>query len=142
LPQVALLLNTIDLKLFTILPCSCCYECLIKNIMNSHEKQRDAMGEFNFKFDCGICRLDLDEAIPYEAANLVLNKGLVPSFVQFISSGSSREERRERRQLVYTLLVDTFEYDVGRVEATLFNLIEILDYHGPTELTSGLFNTY
>jgi hypothetical protein len=133
--------ESVDLKLVTILPCShsCCSECLIKNLKNSHEKQKDGMGEFNFKFDCGICRLDLDETIPYEAANLALNKGLVPSFVQFISSGPSKEERRERRQLVYTLLVDTFEYDVSRVEATLFNLIEILDHQGPTELSSCNF---
>jgi hypothetical protein len=129
----------VDLRLVTILPClhSACSSCLLKLLKTSNEKQKDGMGEFNYKFDCGVCRLELDETIPYEAANQVLNKNLVPSFYQFISTGRTKDERRERRQLVYSLLVDRFEYDVGRVEATLFNFIEIMDCNEPEQLTFG-----
>jgi hypothetical protein len=129
----------VDLRLVTILPClhSACSACLLKMLKSSNEKQKDGMGEFTYKFNCGICRLELEETVPYEAANQVLNKNLIPSFYQFISSGRSKEERRERRQLVNSLLVDQFEYDVQRVEATLFNLIEIMEIGGAESLTSG-----
>jgi hypothetical protein len=129
----------VDLRLVTVLPCShsACSACLLKLLKTSNEKQKDGMGEFTYKFDCGVCRHELDETIPYEAANQVLNKSLVPSFFQFISTGRSKEERRERRQLIYSLLVDRFEYDVQRVEATLFNLIEIMNVDGSEKLTTG-----
>jgi hypothetical protein len=129
----------VDLRLVTVFPCShsACSSCVLKLLKTSNEKQKDGMGEFTYKFNCGICRHELDETIPYEAANQVLNKSLVPSFVQFISSGRTKEERRERRQLIYSLLVDRFEYDVQRVEATLFNLIDIMEVDGSDKLTTG-----
>jgi hypothetical protein len=113
----------------------------LKLLKTSNEKQKDGMGEFTYQFNCGICRLELDEAIPYEAADKVMNKNLVPSFSQFIATGRSKEERRERRQLVNSLLVDQFEYDVQRVEATLFNLIDIMEVDGSEKLTTS-FNYY
>ncbi len=130
-----------DLRLITRLHCQhlACSSCLLRMLKNSSEKQKDAMGEFNFRFECGICRLELDETIPYETAESVLNKGLVPSLSQFIMTGPSKDERRERRRLVYSLLVDQFEYDVARVEATLFNLLEIINCPEPTQLSSGMF---
>jgi hypothetical protein len=134
----------VDLRLVTVLPCShsACSSCLLKLLKSSNEKQKDGMGEFTYRFDCGICRLELDETIPHEAADKVLNKNLVPSFCQFISTGPSKDERTKRRQLVYSLLVDQFEYDVARVEATLFNLIEIMGVNGSEQLTPGLHFIY
>jgi hypothetical protein len=129
----------VDLRLVIIPPCShlACSSCLLKLLKTCSEKQKDGMGEFTYQFNCGICRLELDETIAYEAANQVLDRNLVASFAQFIATGSSKEERRERRQLIHSLLVDRFEYDVTRVENTLFNFIDIIGVDGSENLTPG-----
>jgi hypothetical protein len=135
----------VDLRLVTILPCShsACSSCLLQFFKICNQKQKDelTLREYNLKFSCGICRLELDETIPYETADRVINKNQVSSFNQFILSGRSKDDRRERRQLINHLLVDRFEYDVGLVEAALFNLIEIIDIDGSNKLTTGrIFN--
>jgi hypothetical protein len=130
----------VELRLVTILPCShsACSACLFKLFKTCNQKQNDERGEYSYQFNCGICRLDLDETIPFEAADKVLDRNLVPSFFQFILTGPDRDERTKRRQLVYSLLVDHFEYEVNRVEATLFNLIDIMGVDESEKLSSGL----
>jgi hypothetical protein len=131
----------VDLRLVTVLPCShsACSNCLFNLLKSCNQKQNDelTLREYNFQFSCGICRLELDETIPYKTADQVLNTNQISSFYQFISSGRSKNDRRERRQLISYLLVDRFEYDVGLVEAALFNLIDIIGVEGSDKLTTG-----
>jgi hypothetical protein len=134
-----------DIAIVAVLKCShvLCASCLHEMHKECMKTQNDHMGTYKLPFCCSLCRSTIKPSILDDLATAVVNKGLVLSFVQFIDQSASYEEsKEERKKMVVSLLANTCEFDVIKVEIHLFNLLQMILYDSSRDLNSNEKSEY
>ena len=123
-----------DEKIVAVLPCNhaICIDCLIKEfkecntqVVQSHEK-RD--------FCCILCRLKLSNNTLENVAKAFVNRHLIKTVNEL---GSKLPfDKIEFDNLVVSLLLDNYKFDVSDVERIIFNMVGLVDSNPNTEFSS------
>ena len=116
-------------SIVVILPCehASCAKCLLKfqkACAQPPPENADYFDDFNCDFSCSVCRTKLTPTLSLDVAHLVMSKKLIPSLNELI--GKLPFSKEEARDFLVRLLVEQFEFDICKVETTLFNMIGLV----------------
>ena len=113
----------VEPSIAVILPCNhaCCAKCL-SGFKNICFKPAESDQE-NPEFMCILCRKELSISIIHDTANFIIEHNLLESLNEFSKDLPLSQENKNK--LIVQLLKD-FEFDISRVENTLFNMLGML----------------
>lgn len=112
-----------------ILPCehATCAKCLLgfqKKCSEPPPDNGNYFTDFSCEFNCAICRYKLPQTLANDIAHEIINKKLISSFNELMEKLPFTKE--DGRNVLVRLLVDQHEFDINKVEKTLFNLVGLL----------------
>ena len=118
--------NFVEPSIAAILPCNhaCCASCLLR-YHQACSNVTDETDEEKPIFCCVLCRKSLSLDTIKEIAQLVASKRLIGSFIELAKKLPFNKDEYE--ELIVSLLVGKFEFDVSKVENALFNMVGLVD---------------
>jgi DNA-nicking Smr family endonuclease len=111
-------------KVAAILPCAhaCCAECLL--LYHKSCNDEDVEEQDRCSFGCPLCRKNLDEELFSKLAQAFVNKRLIDSF-NFLAKSLPYEQ--EEMDKILLSLIKTYDFDLSKVEYSLFNMVGLVD---------------
>jgi hypothetical protein len=115
----------IEVKIVAIIPCkhSCCADCLF----NFHKSLKidSTDDETEIYFGCPLCRFKLSELIFDEIAHAFVKRRLISTFNFIAKKLPFSQDYLDN--LISSLLAKTHNFDLSKVEYSLFNMIGLVD---------------
>lgn len=128
--------NFVHPSISVVLPCShaCCASCLLRfhEAYTNQEKDDEIPLEDKPKFCCVLCRKKLSPDLMQEVARTVVDQKLIPSFNEFAKKLPFSKEEFE--DLIVSLLLGKFSFDISKVEGALFNMIGLVERESHEQL--------